>query len=76
MNLPVGSDVLTCVLHLHCCHRSRNGQEKFKPLREVREKWNFKGTNLFIASSAMFLCKQAFELSMSRWLKQKFYAHI
>ena len=38
-------------------------QEKFKSLREVREKGNFKGTNLFIANSAMFLCKQECELS-------------
>ena len=39
------------------------GQGKFKCLREVREKWNFKDTNLFIANSAMFLCKQECELS-------------
>ena len=38
-------------------------QGKFKSLREVREKWNLKGTNLFIANSAMFLCKQECELS-------------
>ena len=30
-------------------------QGNFKCLREVREKWNFKGTNLFIANSAVML---------------------
>ena len=41
-------------------------QGKFTSLKKVREKFNFKSTNLFTAVSVVFLYGQECELSMSR----------